>query len=130
MYDRIDVPSELEYPEDGLLAIQGMLSAAVDINNYNPNSENLKGEHIRRVIKRGFTTKTTVGTLSTGPLWTFDKFARTRSRQSYAHGSRPVFLLLWIKLQIDQRKVIKRVLTSSERGELRYRRIGCWQYDC
>jgi hypothetical protein len=38
-----------------------MLSAA-DINN--PNSKNLEGERIRRVIKRGFTTNTTVGTLS------------------------------------------------------------------
>lgn len=38
-----------------------MLSAA-DINN--PNSKNLKGEHIRRVIKHRFTTNTTIGTLS------------------------------------------------------------------
>lgn len=60
-YDRIDVPSEFEYPEEGLLPVQGMLSAA-DINN--PNSKNLEGERIRRVIKRGFTANTTVGTLS------------------------------------------------------------------
>ena len=60
MYDRIDVPSEFEYPEEGLLPVQGMLSAA-DINN--PNS-NLKEGHIRHVIKCGFTTNTTVGTLS------------------------------------------------------------------
>jgi hypothetical protein len=61
MYDHIDMPSEFEYPEEGLLPVQGMLSAA-DINN--PNSKNLEGERIRRVIKRGFTTNTTVGTLS------------------------------------------------------------------
>jgi hypothetical protein len=61
MYDRIDVPSEFDYPEEGLLPVQGMLSAA-DINN--PNSMNVEGDRIRRVIKRGFTTNTTVGTLS------------------------------------------------------------------
>lgn len=61
MYDRIDVPSEFEYPEEGLLPVQGMLFAA-DINN--PNSKNLEGERIRRVIKRGIATNTTVGTLS------------------------------------------------------------------
>ena len=61
MYDRIDVPSKFKYPEEGLLSVQGMLSAA-DINN--PNSKNLEGERTRRVIKRGFTTNTTVGTLS------------------------------------------------------------------
>ena len=55
------MPSEFEYPEEGLLPVQGVLSAA-DINN--PNSKNLEGERIRRVIKRGFTTNTTVGTLS------------------------------------------------------------------
>ncbi|KAH9180783.1 hypothetical protein EDB89DRAFT_2062445 [Lactarius sanguifluus] len=53
MYDRIDVPSEFEYPDEGLLPVQGMLSA-VDINNL--NGKNLDGERIRRVIKRGFIT--------------------------------------------------------------------------
>jgi len=61
MYDRIDVPSEFQYPEDGLLPLQGMLTA--DLIN-DPNSENLRRELTRRVIKRGFTTLTTVGTLS------------------------------------------------------------------
>ncbi|KIJ11189.1 hypothetical protein PAXINDRAFT_177375 [Paxillus involutus ATCC 200175] len=61
MRDRVDMPSEFEYPEEGLLPVQGMLSAA-DINN--PNSKNLEGERIRHVIKRGFTTNTTIGTLS------------------------------------------------------------------
>ncbi|KIM25253.1 hypothetical protein M408DRAFT_331350 [Serendipita vermifera MAFF 305830] len=61
MYDRIDVPSEFDYPEEGLLPVQGMLSVA-DINN--PNGMNLEVDPIPRVIKRGFTTNTTVGTLS------------------------------------------------------------------
>ena len=61
MYDRVDVPSELKYPEDGLLALKGMLTAE-EINN--PNSSNLQGDRIRRVIKRGLTTKTTVGTMT------------------------------------------------------------------
>ncbi|THH28675.1 hypothetical protein EUX98_g5521 [Antrodiella citrinella] len=61
MYDRTDVPSEFRYPEEGLLPVQGMLTAA-EINN--PNSKNIEGERIRRVIKRGTTTLTTVGTLS------------------------------------------------------------------
>ncbi|KAH9001043.1 hypothetical protein EDB92DRAFT_1962115 [Lactarius akahatsu] len=61
MYDSTDVPSEFEYPDEGLLPVQGMLSA-VDINN--PNGKNLEGERIRRVIKHGFTTGTTIGSLS------------------------------------------------------------------
>jgi hypothetical protein len=61
MHDRFDVPREFEYPEEGLLQLRGMLSAE-DIKN--SNSKNREGEHIRRVIKRGITTNTTVGTLS------------------------------------------------------------------
>ena len=61
MYDRIDVPSEFKYPEEGLLQVRGMLSAT-SINN--PNSKNLAGDPIRRVIKRGFSSNTTIGTLS------------------------------------------------------------------
>ncbi|KAI0316724.1 hypothetical protein OF83DRAFT_1292608 [Amylostereum chailletii] len=61
MYDKIDVPSEFHYPLEGLIPLRGMLPAA-DINS--PNSKNLEGELIRRVIKRGSTTLTTVGTLS------------------------------------------------------------------
>ncbi|KAG9092620.1 hypothetical protein FS749_015563 [Ceratobasidium sp. UAMH 11750] len=61
MYERIDVPSEFKYPEDGLLHLRGMLTAD-QVNN--PNSLNLQGDRVRRVIKRGFSTNTTVGTLT------------------------------------------------------------------
>ncbi|KAI0262720.1 hypothetical protein BC834DRAFT_925125 [Gloeopeniophorella convolvens] len=61
MYERIDVPSEFKYPEDGLLTLGGMLTAD-QVNN--PNTLNLQGDRIRRVLKRGFTTNTTVGTLT------------------------------------------------------------------
>ncbi|KAM5533614.1 hypothetical protein V8D89_012727 [Ganoderma adspersum] len=61
IYHRIDVQSEFEYPDDGLLTLRGMLTAA-QVNN--PNTFNLQGDHIRRVLKRGFTTNTTVGTLT------------------------------------------------------------------
>ena len=61
MYDRVDVPSEFGYPEDGLLALKGMLTAE-EFNK--PNSSNLQGDRIRRVIKHGFATNTTVGTLT------------------------------------------------------------------
>jgi hypothetical protein len=61
MYDRIDTPSKFKYPSDGLLTLRGILTAD-QINN--PNSLNLQGDRIRRVLKRGFTTDTTVGTLT------------------------------------------------------------------
>ncbi|KAH8999802.1 hypothetical protein EDB86DRAFT_3138975, partial [Lactarius hatsudake] len=61
MYERIDVPSEFKYPDDGLLPLRGMLTAD-QVNN--PNTLNLQGDRIRRVLKRGFTTNTTVGTLT------------------------------------------------------------------
>ncbi|KAJ7572147.1 hypothetical protein C8J56DRAFT_1009222 [Mycena floridula] len=47
--------------DEGLLPVNDMLTAS---NIKNPNSKNLIRDHIRRVIKHGFTTKTTVGTLS------------------------------------------------------------------
>ena len=59
MYERIDVPSEFKYPDDGLLTLRGMLTAN-QVNN--PNT--FQGDHVRRVLKRGFTTNTTVGTLT------------------------------------------------------------------
>ncbi|KAH9047158.1 hypothetical protein EDB84DRAFT_1264204 [Lactarius hengduanensis] len=61
MYERIDVPSEFKYPDDGLLPLRGMLTAD-QVNN--PNTLNLQGDRIRHVLKRGFTTNTTVGTLT------------------------------------------------------------------
>ena len=61
MYEGIDVPSEFKYPPHGLLHMRDMLTAN-DVND--PNSLDVQGDRIRRVIKRGFTTNTTVGTLS------------------------------------------------------------------
>ncbi|KAH7882679.1 hypothetical protein F5I97DRAFT_1816563 [Phlebopus sp. FC_14] len=61
MYGRVDVPHEFEYPEQGLLPLKGILSAT---DLMNPTSKNLTGEMIRRGLKRGFKTLTTVGTIS------------------------------------------------------------------
>ena len=61
MYDHTNVPSEFKYPDDGLLPLRGML-AADQVNN--SNRLNLQGDRICRVIKRGLTTKTTVGTMT------------------------------------------------------------------
>jgi hypothetical protein len=60
MYERIDVPSEFKYPDHGLLELGGMLTAD---QVENPNSLDAHGDRIRRVLKRGFKTNTTVGTL-------------------------------------------------------------------
>lgn len=75
MYNRDDVPSEFEYPLDGLANIQGMLTVD-EINK--PNNLNLAGGAIRRVIKRGVTTNTTVGTMT--------KF-KTHTRQYLSLGT-------------------------------------------
>jgi len=61
LYERIDVSSEFKYPTDGLLKLWGMLTAD-DIKN--PNTLDTHEDRIRRVVKRGFKTNTTVGTLS------------------------------------------------------------------
>ena len=61
MHERIDVPSEFKYPKDLLLTLGGMLTTD-QVNN--PSTLNLQGNPIRRVLKRGFTTHTTVGTLT------------------------------------------------------------------
>ncbi|KAI0649850.1 hypothetical protein C8Q79DRAFT_1006169 [Trametes meyenii] len=60
-YGRNDVPSEFKYPVHGLFPLRGMLTAE---QVKNPNSSNEQGDHIRRVVKRGFATNTTVGTLT------------------------------------------------------------------
>jgi len=61
IYDCDDVPSDFKYPDNGLLALQGILTAhQID----NPTNLNLQGDRVRRVLKRGFTTNTTVGTLT------------------------------------------------------------------
>ncbi|KAI9430416.1 hypothetical protein H4582DRAFT_2086939 [Lactarius indigo] len=61
IYNCIDVPSEFKYPCNGLLSLRGMLTAD-QVNN--PNSLNFQGNCIHRVLKRGFTTNTTIGTLT------------------------------------------------------------------
>ncbi|KIO20961.1 hypothetical protein M407DRAFT_29405 [Tulasnella calospora MUT 4182] len=61
VYGRNNVPSEFKYPEDGLLTLKGMLTAD-QVNS--PNTLNLQGDPIRRVLKRGFATNTTVGSLT------------------------------------------------------------------
>jgi len=52
MYPHVDAPSEFDYPEDRLLKLRGILSA------------DFKGDSVRRVIKHGLTTLTTIGNLS------------------------------------------------------------------
>lgn len=61
IYERYDVPSKFKYPDNGLLALRGMLTAD-QVNN--PTNLNLQGDRVRRVLKRGSTTNTTVGTLT------------------------------------------------------------------
>ncbi|CAA7266696.1 unnamed protein product [Cyclocybe aegerita] len=57
-YERDDVKSTFKYPTDGLLPL--LTSQQIS----NPDNKNVTGDPIRRAIKRGFTTKTTVGTIS------------------------------------------------------------------
>lgn len=54
-------PSDFKYPVNGLLVLKGMLTAD-QLNN--PTDLNLRGDRVRRVLKRGFATNTTVGTVS------------------------------------------------------------------
>ena len=61
MYDRFDAPHEFVYPPEGLFELRGILTQE-EIRT--PNNKTLQGDPIRRVIKRGFTTLTTVGGLS------------------------------------------------------------------
>lgn len=61
IYERDDVRSDFKYPVDGLHNLKHILTAA-QVNN--PTNLNLQGDRVRRVLKRGFTTKTTVGTLT------------------------------------------------------------------
>lgn len=57
-YARADVPYILKHVEDGLLSLDGIL-ATDQIINPNPDRQ-----QVRRVLKRGFATNTTVGTLT------------------------------------------------------------------
>jgi len=68
LYGRIDISVDFAYPERGLLPIRGMQSAD-DISN--PDTLDIHGDRVRRVLKRGFATGATVGTLNR-----FRSFAR------------------------------------------------------
>ena len=61
VFERIDVPPGFNCPKDGLLTLRGMLTAN---QIKDPHALNPQGDHVRRVIKRGFSTNTTVGTLT------------------------------------------------------------------
>jgi len=60
MYPRIDVPSDFDYPDERLLKLRSILSAE-EIRT--PNNKDHKNEPMRYVIKRGYTTLTTIGCL-------------------------------------------------------------------
>jgi hypothetical protein len=61
MYDRFDAPHKFVYPFDGLFKLRGILTQE-EIRT--PNNKTPQGDPTRRVIKRGITTLTTVGSLS------------------------------------------------------------------
>ena len=54
--DDSDAQSEFDYPEDRLFKLRGILTAA---QLSQPNNQDLKGDPVRFVIKRGHTTLTT-----------------------------------------------------------------------
>ena len=56
-----DVQPNVKYPDNGLLALRGIITAD-QINN--PTNLNLQGDRVRRVLKRGSTTNTTVGSVT------------------------------------------------------------------
>ncbi|KAJ1306713.1 hypothetical protein OPQ81_007703 [Rhizoctonia solani] len=61
MYPRHDAPSEFDYPEDRLFRLRAILSAD-EISD--PNNQDHNGDPVRFVIKRGLTTRTTIGRLT------------------------------------------------------------------
>jgi len=61
VYDRFDAPPEFVYPENGLFKLRDLLS---EEQIRNPNNKTPEGDPVRRIIKRGFKTLTTVGGLS------------------------------------------------------------------
>lgn len=60
-YGRDGVPSEFKYPLHGRFPLRDVLTVE-QLNN--PNMSNDQGDRIRRVVKRGSATNTTVGSLS------------------------------------------------------------------
>jgi hypothetical protein len=61
MCDRFDAPHEFVYPRNGILNLRDILS---EEQIRTPNNMTPEGNPIRRVIKRGLTTHTTVGGLT------------------------------------------------------------------
>lgn len=61
IYTRVDVPSIFNYPKNGLLPLQSILTAK---QIKTPDSLKLDGDPVRRVLMRGSASKTTVGTVS------------------------------------------------------------------
>lgn len=61
LYPRYNVPSEFDYPEDRIYLLKTILAAA---KIKEPNSQDVKGDPTRFVIKRGFATRTTLGRLN------------------------------------------------------------------
>ncbi|KDQ10479.1 hypothetical protein BOTBODRAFT_163776 [Botryobasidium botryosum FD-172 SS1] len=61
MYPRRDAPSKFDYPEDRLFKLEAILPAAKIKES---NNQDLKGDPVRSVIKRGHTTFTTIGRLN------------------------------------------------------------------
>ncbi|CAE6450737.1 hypothetical protein ACGC1H_006560 [Rhizoctonia solani] len=61
LYPRDDVPSEFDYPDDRNYLLKVILAAA---KIKEPNSQDIKGDPTRFVIKRGLTTHTTIGRLN------------------------------------------------------------------
>ncbi|KAJ3822737.1 hypothetical protein F5880DRAFT_1483572, partial [Lentinula raphanica] len=61
MNDCMNVQSDFQYPDNGFLTPRGILTAD---QIKNPNTSNLQGHRVRRVLKHGYATNTTVGTLT------------------------------------------------------------------
>ncbi|KAJ7200234.1 hypothetical protein B0H12DRAFT_1244484 [Mycena haematopus] len=61
MSPRDDAQSEFDYPEDRLFKLRDILTAA---HISKPKSQDSKGDPVRFVIKRGYTTFTTIGRLA------------------------------------------------------------------
>lgn len=70
--------ARFNYPEDGLLCLRGILTIE-QVKNF--DMTNLQGDPVRRVLKRGFATNTTIGTL-TGYMSFVRKYFPTGSLES------------------------------------------------
>ncbi|KIY61612.1 hypothetical protein CYLTODRAFT_495169 [Cylindrobasidium torrendii FP15055 ss-10] len=62
MRERPNAPSSFNYPIDALIPLKNILTVAELAGD--PDTSSLQGDSVRRVLKRGIATKTTVGTLT------------------------------------------------------------------